>query len=440
MLELRDYQKNLLKGLTDAMRQGFKRPCLVAPCGSGKTVLAAWMVQQSKGRILFLVHRKELLDQTIATFEKFNLPMDNVEVASVFKVSRNLDKTKEPLIIVMDEGHHATCKTWTKITDRFPDAYVILLTATPCRMDGKPLGIVSDTLVQGVTARELIEQGYLSEYDYYAPQIALDFSDVTVKYGDYVQSEVEAKMDQPKIYGDVIKHYRQLADGKQAIVYCASLKHSRATVEAFNKEGIKSVHIDGETPKQERTEAIEAFRKGEIRILSNMDLISEGFDVPSCDCCILLRPTRSLSLYIQQSMRCMRPAPGKRAVILDFVGNAYRHGLPDEDREWSLDGSFKCKKTYDEGGELKVRQCPRCYYTHKPAAVCPKCGWVYEKTDREIKEEKEAELRKVEEIERKNKRMEVGMCRSYADLKRLGQERGYKPSWAYVMAKKKGLI
>ena len=160
--------------------------------------------------------------------------------------------------------------------------------------------------------------------------------------GEFVIDENE--MGKSTIYGDVIGHYKKLADGKQAICYCSTLSLSKRTAQAFNDAGILSVHIDGETPKTERKEAVEAFRQGKIKILCNVDLISEGFDVPDCDCAILLRPTKSLNLFIQQSMRCMRYKPGKEAVIIDHVGNVFRHGFPDDDRVWSLESKKKRQK------------------------------------------------------------------------------------------------
>jgi superfamily II DNA or RNA helicase len=258
--------------------------------------------------------------------------------------------------------------------------------------------------------------------------------------GEYDSHGMTELMDKPQITGDAIEHYKRLADGKQAIIYCASIIHSKHVVGAFQAAGIHAVHLDGETPKDERKEIIRKFREREIMVLSNVDLLGEGFDVPACDACIMLRPTQSTALYIQQSMRCMRYQPSKRAIIIDHVGNVTRHGLPDMEREWTLEGR---KKRQREESTVKTSVCPECYCVYLSPGACPNCGNTSIK-ERAALAETDGELVKITpEIQMqiaKQRKKEEGICKSYADLLALAKQRGYKPGWAYMRAKARGYV
>ena len=304
-------------------------------------------------RVLFLVHRKELVDQIVRTFIEWGVDMEYCTVGMVQTITRRAHKMQPPSLIITDENHHSLAASYRRIYEAFPKAYRVGVTATPVRLNGDGLGDVNDRLVIGVSAKWLIENHFLAPYDYFAPSVA-DLTGLHVKQGEYVASEIESRLMSSAIYGDVIANYKSLGKGEKAICYCASVKHSKAVAEAFSKAGIPAVHLDGETPKPERNRIITDFRAGKIRVLCNVDLISEGFDVPDCGCAILLRPTKSLTLYIQQSMRCMRYLPDKRAVIIDHVGNYARFGMPDDDREWSLEKKDRTKKAPREQNEVKI--------------------------------------------------------------------------------------
>ena len=341
--------------------------------------------------------------------------------------------------IAVHNCHHATAKTWRNVIDAYPNAYVVGLTATPARLGGQGLGDVFDSLVIGPTAKELIQQGHLAPYRYFAPPQVADLSGIKIKLGDYDNAELAIRMDKPAIIGDAISHYQRLAAGKRAIVYCASVDHSKNTAAAFQAVGIPSMHIDGTTPAGTRRQAIADFKTGNIRILSNVDLVGEGLDVPGCEAVVLLRPTASLTLYLQQSMRGMRPDkenPGKCCVILDHVGNAMTHGLPDEPREWSLEGIKK--RSRDTVATIGARVCMGCYAVIKPKPVCEYCGYVFNMTPRQLAEEA-GELVQFTAIEKKNARMQVGMARTIADLKEIAAARNYKPGWIWQMARLKGI-
>ncbi|MBQ2211964.1 MAG: DEAD/DEAH box helicase, partial [Ruminococcus sp.] len=305
---LRDYQERMISDIHSAYRHGYKRPCAVMPCGAGKSLTAAEISKRTTAngkRVLFLVHRQELCEQIFDTFTAYGVDMALCEVGMVQTISRNLRHLLPPSLIITDENHHCLAASYRKIYDFFPDTYCIGFTATPIRLNGGGLGEVNDILITGPSVRELISRDCLSDFDYYAPPVA-DLSGLRSRAGDYSTEDVEKILNKPKIYGDVVGYYKQLADGKQAVCYCAGITSSRNMAETFNENGISAAHIDGETPKAERAETIEKFRRGELKILCNVDLISEGFDVPDCTASILLRPTKSLTLYIQQSMRCMR--------------------------------------------------------------------------------------------------------------------------------------
>lgn len=453
MFTLRPYQELLIEGVRDEFRQGRRSSCVVAPCGAGKTVIMAWMAAQTavRGqRVLFAVHRQELIDQSSATFATLGIQHgiiapgipandERIQIGSIFTVARRLKKIAPPAVIIFDEAHHSTANTWRKIIEEFPDAYIIGLTATPARMGGDGLGDIFESLVLGPSVSQLIDWGSLSPYRYYAPPVQANLEGLRVKYGEYVRSDVALRMDKSEIIGDAIEQYKKLADGKRAICYCVGRAHSEHTAEMFREAGIQAVHIDGETQDQVRKAAIEQFRTGEIKVLCNVDLISEGFDVPAMEAVILLRPTQSLTLHIQQSMRPMRPDkdnPGKVAIIIDHVGNAYRHGLPDEDRTWSLEGK---KKKTQEPREILLRQCPECYAAHRPAPVCPQCGYQYKTESRAEPEQRKGELVKVDELERKRRRQEVGRARSIPDLEAIALQRGYSLRWISKIAEIKKL-
>ena len=445
-MPLRQYQIDLIQDVKKAYRDGKRAPCIVLPCGGGKSVIVADIAKRTtdKGnRVLFLVHRKELCDQIRDTFTRWGVNMELCSIGMVQTFTRHIDRLEPPTLIITDENHHSLAASYKRIYEAFPNAYRIGVTATPVRLDGSGLADVNDTLIIGVTVKWLIDHQYLSPFDYYSPSVA-DMSKVMTVRGEYDAKSAANMLMTRTIYGDVISHYRKLANGQKAICYCATVKHSKEMAAAFSAAGIPAAHIDGETPKDERDTTVAQFREGLIQVLCNVDLISEGFDVPDCSCAILLRPTKSLTLYIQQSMRCMRYQPDKRAVIIDHVGNYSRHGLPDQDREWKLEGQPKRKKQKELAEEVLVKSCPECYRTFpaKDASgqrirLCPFCGAELPMGNRELEEQRQAVLQKIEgfvlDYDSPN------ACTSFNELLAYAKRKGYKPGWAYYQALKRGL-
>ncbi len=448
-MPLRPYQEELVQQVRNAWRHGKKSPCIVLPCGGGKSVIVAEIAKRTTdngNRVLFLVHRRELCEQIENTFRKWGVDMLRCQIMMVQTAARRTATIPTPSLIITDENHHGVANSYQKVYEAFPHAYRVGVTATPIRLNGSGLGDVNDLLVQGVSAKWLIQNHFLSPYDYYAPSI-VDLSGVKIKNGEYDVIEMEKRMIQKAVYGDVLQYYKRYADGMQAVCYCTTIRHSMETAAMFNAAGIEAAHIDGKTPKAERERLIQQFRDGALDILCNVDLISEGFDVPDCSCAILLRPTQSLTLYIQQAMRCMRYRAGKRAVILDHVGNYARFGLPDDDREWDLEGKKKnSSKKIKVEKDVSIKTCPNCYAvfspteeTGKPRTVCPVCNvpLPVKKQADEI-DTVSAELQKIEGFVLDFKTPEE--CNSYQELLEYARTHGYKPGWAYYRAKQRGMI
>lgn len=445
---LRDYQTALINETRAAFAAGSKHPLVVLGCGGGKTACFAFMAETAQSRgwtVWFLVHRRELLEQTTETFDRFGIVRKSIFIGMVATVANHPERYPKPDLIVFDEAHFSSAATWQKIINLYPDALIIGLTATPCRLDGKPLGATYDKLIIGRSASQLIQDGYLSPYRYFAPSVT-DLSALKRKGADFDAESAAELLGTRAVFGDVIKHWRELANGLQTICYCATIKHSEKMAEEFRKQGINAVHFDGNTPDKERKEIVTRFRKGEIKILCNVDLISVGFDCPDCECCILLRPTMSTALFIQQSCRALRPKQGKTAIILDHVNNYQRHGLPDDEREWSLSEPVKTKSQFNADGTLQIRQCPKCYFTYKAAPACPNCGYKTELTEREIKNIREIKLAEIKERRREiatqavAKKATIDECWSLSEIMAWCKANGKKAGYGYYVAKGRGLM
>jgi superfamily II DNA or RNA helicase len=430
-MELRQYQKDIINNVKKEILDGKKSICVVLGCGGGKSIIQAMISKMAtlKGnRVLFLVHRKELCEQIEETFAKCGVDFNLCDIGMVQTVTRRLKDMYEPQIIITDENHHCLAKTYTDIYDYFPNAIRLGFTATPMRMNEGGLGKVYESMVEGVSVTWLIENKYLSTFTVYSKRLA-DASDIKVSRGDYKQDDLASLMEENVIYGETIKNYQKIAMGKKTIVYCSSVVSSKETSKEFNENGIVAAHLDGNSSKAERKDIIDKFRNGEITVLCNVDLFGEGFDVPDCECIILLRPTKSLTLYIQQSMRSMRYKENKHAIIIDHVGNVFEHGFPDEDREWSLETKKKKKKS-----QVKIKECPECFAC-LPVNVrlCTYCRYEFFSKEVEAQKKKIIEM-ELQEITRKNMLSNKPYkhylkIKTFADMQAFQIAKGYKISW-----------
>ena len=439
MITLRDYQKNIINECARQMRSGIRSILVQSPTGSGKTCLTAYMLKSAaeKGMpSLFICHRRELIGQSTRTFSTVGVnhgiiangfvgdPRQLVQIAGIQTLTHRVNKIKKPRLIIWDETHHIAAAGWSKIHAMFPEAFHIGLTATPERLDGTGLGKWFSTIINGPRVRWLIENGFLADYKMYAPS-SINTAGLHTSMGDFVKSELGAVVDKPSITGDAIKHYRKLADGKRAVVFCVSIEHSKHVVDQFNAAGIPAAHVDGETKTEDRDAAIKDFVSGKTVVLSNVDLFGEGFDLPSLEVSILLRPTQSLGLYLQQCGRSLRPAPGKRhAIILDHAGNCARHGMPCEEREWSLEGESR-KNKKDKQPSVKI--CPKCFAAQfSGLKKCKICGYDYPVESRKI-DHKDGELTEVDPNRIRIMRLrEQGSANDFQALVDLGRKRGYR--------------
>ena len=429
-MRLRDYQEDLYRKTVQAFKEGKRRVLVVAPCGAGKSYLFAEMIRRTAGECLVLVHRNELKQQHRELFDA--LGIKNARIETYQTESRRLGQNPKPRLLVVDEAHLSRSNSWQKIIQYY-DTWTVGMSATPCRLDGRSLGDTYDELIQGVDVRWLIEHQRLAPYEYYAPTL-VEADGLRTLAGDYVATDLERLMMGRAIYGDVIATYKRLAPGERSIVYCVSVKHARETASAFNSAGIRAESLSAGTTPGRRAEIMEDFKAGKITVLCNCTLLSEGISIDEISCVMMLRPTESVALGIQQMMRCMRYQPGKTAKIIDFCANFTRIGLPDdESREWSLDKQMVRKKQLNDEGDFYIRSCPQCYLTFQTAPVCPYCGAVYPLKPREIQAHKEIELQRItaEEAQRvaalkKKSRAEQGRAQSFEELVQLGRQRGYK--------------
>jgi superfamily II DNA or RNA helicase len=377
----------------------------------------------------------------IAQGFKFD-PDASVIVAMVQSLASKISRIVEPDMLIIDEAHHATAGTYRKIAAAWPNARVLGVTATPQRTDGKGLDETFDKMVFGPSPSALIADGYLSRMRYLALPQTVDLSGVASRSGDYALEQLASAMDQRRITGDAEAHYRKHLAGRPAIAFCATVAHAEHVAEQFAEAGWNAASVDGSMAPDERARRIAAIGNGGLNVLTSCEIVSEGTDIPSVAGAILLRPTQSLIVYLQQVGRVLRPKPdGSVAVILDHVGNVFRHGMPDSEREWSLAGIPKKDKP------PAVRQCGECYAVFPPAAVCPECGAVLtnrasktsvgqilEATDDVLVEfdgTKESLIAATAPLLRQAWQTGNGV-EAQAIFRQVGKLRGYKPGWAFI--------
>lgn len=438
MITLRPYQSKLINDIYTSVRGGNNSVVAVLGCGGGKSVIQGSIAKQTTDRgkrVLFLVHRQELCKQIANTFKSLGTDMSLCDVSMVQTASRRLNSLPDYDLIITDECHHSTANTYKKIYDHYSDVTRLGFTATPIRLNKGGLGEVYSDLITSVSTQWLIENGYLAPYKYYSVKLA-DTSTLHTVAGEFKQDEVAQLMEHKEIYGDTVKQWKRLAEGKKTIVYCASVEASKKTAERFSAEGYNSIALDGKTPQNERERAMERFRQGEITILCNCELFGEGLDVPDCECVVLLRPTQSLTLHIQQSMRSMRYMPNKTAIIIDHVGNCYRHGLPDDDREWSLEPKHKQENI------VKIRECKSCFAVYPPTLnKCPYCGTEatteIRKTDRKTVEVDLVELKRTEDI--RNTKPQEAELKTWEEVVEFQKIHKYHFNWCIRYAKAHGI-
>ena len=463
-IALRPYQQKFIDDVHQEFNKNHKRIVGVAPCGAGKTIMTGSIIRdftKSGKSSIFFVHRHELIRQTSEIFDRLGIEhgiissgvkmqLDlPVQIASVQTLSRRLNSVPAPDLLVCDECHHILADSYKKILNAYPAASLLGVTATPQRMGGINLGDVFTSMVEGPNVDELIKLGNLTNFFYFAPGEDLDLHKVRIKFGEYVNSDLAKAVNKKKIIGNIVGTYKKLAAGKSAICYCVNVMHSKSVAKAFQDAGISAAHVDGETNAKTRDNLVENFRVGKIKILCNAELFSEGFDVPNMQAVILARPTQSLTLFIQQAMRPLRPDPkdpNKVALIIDHVQNYTRFGLPSTVRKWSLDPNPP-----KEPGEAPLKSCPKCGLVVPLAVeVCPCCNYEFITEEDKLARLVEHESRVINLIHKptkpeefmeiaKERNYKVGWvafkslehAQSYEDCVHIAEVCGYKKGWAY---------
>lgn len=447
MYKLHPYQRKLVNQARQSLAKGNHSVLVVSPAGSGKSIVIAEiarLTQQKGGHVMFTVHRKELTEQINQSFKNNNVDLSKCTIMTVGKIANRLGKLQKPSLIITDETHHSLAKTYKKIYDYYSDVPLIGFTATPWRMNHKGLGHVYDDMVEGPDVSWLIKNHYLAPYKYYSVKLIDDTKLKKSSTGDHTNKSISQATESSTIYGDVIQTYLDKTPGQQAIVYCHSIEFSKLVAKKFREAGVNAAHVDSKTPQVQREQIMSDFKRGKIKALCNIDLISEGFNVPDCSVVIMLRPTASLVVDVQQSMRSMRYRPHKKATIIDHVANYQRFGLPDTPRDWTLKDRAKTKK--NNVSDPPIRQCPQCFgIISAKDKVCPLCGFVFKAEQSEMKIDKTARLKQINNndfdlkanyIVTKNPKD----LNTMDELQEFAKAKGYKPGWAYYQAKAKNII
>lgn len=429
-MRLRPYQKRAVVDLLTRLEQA--RVVAVAPTGSGKTVIGAAIVRKVTGRVLWVAHRIELLRQARRALIEAGLPAkevgilsgpDKINIAARVLVAsvdtlRSRDVPRVDLIVV-DEAHRIAAAGYQTILDASPHARVLGLTATPWRLDGKGLGQTFGDLVIAARQAELIADGFLAmpvTYGVPRERAREMVSGVGSDAGDYAVGQLGRAMMRGTLMGDVVAECARLAPGERTLVFATSREHGRALAERFVAASRRVALVDGLTPALERDRIIARLSVGEIEVVVNVDVLTEGFDCPAVKCVALARPTKSLTRYLQYTGRAARPFDGKRAIILDHAGNAYRHGLPQIDREWTLEG----RET--NSSDAPVKRCGGCgAMIATRLSVCPECGAEQPRSEREQAEEA-AELEQVRATAAERERVREA-------LSKIATARGLSKDW-----------
>lgn len=436
MIELRDYQQRTVDTCRKHAADGYTRILVVAPTGAGKMAMAAAIMHRALRLFgdpsLFAVHRKEVVEHCVCQLAHFGVtevgimraddertdPSQPIQVASRATLARrDLPPAK---IVIVDEAHYAP-NAIRELVQAYHDAIVFGFTATPI---GDLGGNLFQIIVQSATYKELIAAKWLAEEPLiWGIERQVDLSAVTTVAGDFEMGGLETAMDQPQVTGNIVETWQKRSEGRRTVGFACGIKHSLSIVEAFRTAGVRAAHLDGTTPENERSELLAKLESGELQVLVNVDVLSEGFDQPNLKYIISARPTLSLIKWIQQCGRGMRFWNNIRLVIADHAGNTDRHGAPHLDRAWSLESASRLvdKNPY--------RMCPACYAYVKfnPCELCKHLAPLQERPA--VRENASAVLveKKMEDVRRAD----------FLALLQTASARGFRPGYALAKWKEK---
>jgi superfamily II DNA or RNA helicase len=454
--QLFPYQADVLERFRATVAAGRRRVLLVAPTGAGKTVLAASVIAEAVSagrRVLFLAHRRELIQQASVRLHRQGIdhgivqagwpprPGEPVQVASIqtlwARAVRSAAMELPPAdVLIIDEAHHTPARTYRKVIASYPNAVLVGLTATPCRGDGRGLGSAFDVLLEAAAAGELVRLGYLVPTRCYAPSTP-DLRGVKVRAGDYIEAQLANRMDNAKLVGDVVSHWHRLAEARRTVVFATGVRHSLHLRDEFRASGVVAEHLDGATPTEERDAILARLARGEVRVVVNCMVLTEGWDQPDVSCVVLARPTKHMGLYRQMIGRVLRRSPGKAdAIVLDHAGAIYEHGFAEDPVAWTLRTDRRAdnpahRARQSGGTHSRLVECVKCSALRVGGDRCRSCGYrpepkprVLEVADGELSRVgRDRQARPVDHLPQERERW-------HAQLISLARERGYKPGWA----------
>lgn len=457
MFNLRDYQTDAENKIRIAMGNGKKSILLHAPTGSGKTAIASDIIKKvhdNGKKALFLANRRELVNQAKTTLESFGLDCGvimagveskldaQVQIASVQTYVRRMDLMElqfnkwwhEADLVIVDEAHGSISPSFQKILKSYGDeSFVLGLTATPCRTDGRGLGEFYDEIVSTINVAALIEQNYLVPVRYFTPSTP-DLEGIRTVGGDFDKKELGKRVNKTKLVGDIYDNWSRICPDRPTIIFATNVKHSINIAEDFSRNGVSIAHIDAKTSPEEREETLMVLKSGKLQVITNVGILCEGFDFPKASCIILARPTKSLGLYIQMAGRGLRTAEMKQdCILIDHGGCVERHGLLEWSREWTLDGKKKAWKTVERDSKEKgMAKCIACHCVYTGTDTCPDCG-SQPKTFGEKVETKDADLKELNKKQASvaDKRIYLGMLKCWVS------EKGYSPRMVTAKYKNK---